>query len=63
MLRGQVVPEEARAWTAGLLVAGDYFAHARREAVAKASAAIRSRLHRSRQTTAAATSEDRGTSR
>ena len=41
MMRGQVVPEEARAWTAGLLLASDYFAHARREAVAKASAAIR----------------------
>ncbi len=35
MMRGQVVPEEARAWTAGLLLATDYFAHARREAVAK----------------------------
>jgi hypothetical protein len=54
-----VVPEEARAWTAGLLLATDYFAHARREAVAKASAAILGRLHRSRQ----ATTEDRGTSR
>jgi hypothetical protein len=59
MMRGQVVPEEARAWTAGLLLAGDYFAQARREAVAKASAAIRGRLHRTRQ----ATSGDRGTSR
>ena len=56
MMRGQVVPEEARAWTAGLLLATDYFAHARREAVAKASAAIRGRLRRAR-------SEDRGTSR
>ncbi len=60
MMRGQVVPEEARAWTAGLLLATDYFAHARREAVAKASAAIRGRLHRGRD---GASSEDRGTSR
>ncbi len=59
MIRGQVVPEEARAWTAGLLLATDYFAHARREAVVKASAAIRGRLHRVRRTT----SVDRGTSR
>ena len=59
MMRGQVVPEEARAWTAGLLLASDYFAQARREAVAKASAAIRGRLHRTLQ----ATSADRGTSR
>jgi hypothetical protein len=59
MMRGQVVPEEARAWTAGLLLASDYFAQARRVAVAKASAAIRGRLHRSGR----ATSEDRGTSR
>ena len=58
MMRGRVVPEEARAWTAGLLLATDYFAHARREAVAKASAAILGRLHRSRQ----ATTEGRGTS-
>jgi hypothetical protein len=48
MMRGQVVPEEARAWTAGLLLASDYFAHARREAVVKASAAIRGRLRRMR---------------
>ncbi len=59
MMRGQVVPEEARAWTAGLLLATDYFAHARREAVAKASAAIRGRLHH----TLRATTPDRGTSR
>jgi hypothetical protein len=59
MLRGQVVPEEARAWTAGLLLATDYFARARREAVAKANAAIRSRLRRHQQ----AMSEGRGTSR
>ena len=58
MMRGQVVPEEARAWTAGLVLATDYFANARRDAVAKASAAIRGRLHRDRQ----ATSQDRGTS-
>jgi hypothetical protein len=59
MMRGQVVPEEARAWTAGLLLATDYFANARRDAMVKASAAIRGRLHRARQ----ARSEDRGTSR
>jgi hypothetical protein len=35
MMRGQVVPEEARAWTAGLLLATDYFANARRDAVAR----------------------------
>lgn len=58
MMRGQVVPEEARAWTAGLLLATDYFAQARREAVAKASAAIRGRLHN----TSRATSAGRGTS-
>ena len=58
MMRGQVVPEEARAWTAGLLLASDYFANARREALSKASAAIRSRLHRASR----ASSEDRGTS-
>jgi hypothetical protein len=52
MMRGQVVPEEARAWTAGLLLATDYFAHARREA-------IRGRLHRARRVS----SEDPGTSR
>lgn len=57
MMRGQVVPEEAYAWTAGLLMASDYFAHARREAVAKASAAIRGRLR------LRVSSEDRGTSR
>ena len=60
MMRGQVVPEEARAWTAGLLLATDYFAHARREAVVKASAAIRGRL---RGAAARASSEDRETSR
>jgi hypothetical protein len=59
MMRGQVVPEEARAWTAGLVLATDYFAHARREAVTKASVAIRGRLHRMRR----ATSAGRGTSR
>jgi hypothetical protein len=59
MMRGQVVAEEARAWTAGLLLATDYFALARREAVAKANAAIRGRLHRHRQ----AMSEGRETSR
>jgi hypothetical protein len=58
MMRGQVVPEEARAWTAGLLLASDYFANARREALSKARAAIRSRLHRDGR----ASSEDRGTS-
>jgi hypothetical protein len=46
VLRGQVVPDEARAWTAGLLLAGDYFTWARQRAFAKASAAIRGRLRR-----------------
>jgi hypothetical protein len=59
VLRGQVVPDEARAWTAGLVLATDYFAWARRVAVAKANAAVRGRLDRRRP----ATSEDRGTSR
>ena len=58
MMRGQVVPEEARAWTAGLLLASDYFTWARQRALVKASVAIRGRLHRTRQ----AMSEDRGTS-
>ena len=44
MLRGQVVPDDARAWTAGLLVAGDYFTRARRKALTAASVAIRRRL-------------------
>ena len=59
MMRGRVVPEDAQAWTAGLLLPTDYFAKARRDAVAKASAAIRGRLHRARR----ASSEDPGTSR
>ena len=59
MMRGQVVPEEARAWTAGLLLASDYFAEARRRAVARANATIRSRLRGAR----APMPEDRGTSR
>jgi hypothetical protein len=59
MMRGQVVAEDARAWTAGLLLATDYFARARRDAVAKADAAIRGRLRR----TKGASSADRGTSR
>jgi hypothetical protein len=58
MMRGQVVPDEARAWTAGLLLATDYFAWARRRAVSKASAAIRRRIDGR-----AARSEDPGTSR
>jgi hypothetical protein len=58
MMRGRVVPDEAQAWTAGLLMASDYFAWARRRAVAKASAAIRRRLDGR-----AARSEDPGTSR
>jgi hypothetical protein len=58
MQRGQVLPDEARAWTAGLVMATDYFAWARRQAVSKASAAIRGRLHRRR-----VRSEDPGTSR
>jgi hypothetical protein len=58
MQRGQVMPDEARAWTAGLVLASDYFAWARRRAFSKASAAIRSRLDRRR-----VRSEDPGTSR
>jgi hypothetical protein len=58
MQRGQVVPDEARAWTAGLVLASDYFAWARRQAFSKASAAIRSRLDGRR-----VRSEDPGTSR
>jgi hypothetical protein len=58
MQRGQVVPDEARAWTAGLVLASDYFAWARRQAFSKASAAIRSRLERRR-----LRSGDPGTSR
>jgi hypothetical protein len=58
MQRGQVVPDEARAWTAGLVLASDYFAWARRQAFSKASAAIRSRLDRRR-----LRSGDPGTSR
>jgi len=53
-----VVPDEARAWTAGLVLASDYFAWARRQAVSKASAAIRTRMDRRR-----VRSEDPGTSR
>jgi hypothetical protein len=48
MMRGQVVPEEARAWTAGLLLATDYFAQARRQALSRASASIRGQLQRAR---------------
>jgi hypothetical protein len=58
MQRGQVLPDEARAWAAGLVLASDYFAWARRQAVSKASAAIRGRLDRRR-----VRSEDPGTSR
>jgi hypothetical protein len=58
MQRGQVLPDEARAWAAGLVLASDYFAWARRQAVSKASAAVRSRLDRRR-----VRSEDPGTSR
>jgi hypothetical protein len=60
MMRGQVLPDEARAWTAGLLLATDYFTWARRRAVSRASAAVRGRLDRHRED--AASSEDRGTS-
>ncbi|HET6750324.1 MAG TPA: hypothetical protein VFL71_13800 [Actinomycetes bacterium] len=59
MMRGRVVPDEAQAWTAGLVLATDYFAWARRRAVSKASAAIRSRLDGRRRVR----SEDPGTSR
>ena len=59
MLRGRVVPDEAQAWTAGLVMATDYFAWARRQALSKASAAIRSRLDGRKRVR----SEDPGTSR
>jgi hypothetical protein len=59
MMRGRVVPDEAQAWTAGLVMATDYFAWARRRALSKASAAIRSRLDGRKRVT----SEDPGTSR
>jgi hypothetical protein len=52
------VPDEARAWTAGLLLASDYFTWARQRALAKASAAIRGRPRCG----AAVRSEDPGTS-
>ena len=58
MMRGRVMPDEAQAWTAGLLMATDYFAWARRRAMSKASAAIRRRIDGR-----AARSEDPGTSR
>jgi hypothetical protein len=58
MQRGQVVPDEARAWTAGLLMATEYFAWARRRAFSKASKAIRGRLDGRR-----VSSEHPGTSR
>ena len=60
MLRGQVVPDDARAWTGGLLVAGEYFSRARRQAVTAASAAVRRRLRQRRDDDA--TSADPGTS-
>jgi hypothetical protein len=59
VLRGQVVGDDARAWTAGLLVAGDYFARARRQALIAASAAVRRRLRQRQQ---AVTPEGSGTS-
>jgi hypothetical protein len=46
MVRGPVVPQEARAWSAGRLASDDYFERARRRAFAKASDAVRDRLHR-----------------
>jgi len=45
MVRGPVVPQEARAWSAGRLASDDYFERARRRALAGASDAVRDRLH------------------
>ncbi len=45
MVRGPVVPQEARAWSMGRLASDDYFERARRRASARASDAVRDRLH------------------
>ncbi len=45
MVRGPVVPQEARAWSTGRLASDDYFERARRRALARASDAVRDRLH------------------
>jgi hypothetical protein len=47
MVRGQVVPADARAWSTGHLRSSVYFARARARALAKASDAVRERLRRS----------------
>lgn len=47
MVRGPVIPQEARAWSTGRLASDDYFERARRRAFASASDAVRGRLHRS----------------
>ncbi len=44
MKRGRVVPDEARAWSAGRLPSSDYFAWARRRALTAAGDAVRERL-------------------
>jgi hypothetical protein len=46
MVRGPVVDADGRAWSAGRLRSSDYFARARRRALAKASDAVRGRLRR-----------------
>lgn len=46
MVRGPVVEWDGRAWSAGRLRSSDYFASARRRALAKASDAVRGRLRR-----------------
>jgi len=44
MVRGRVMPEEARAWSTGRLRSSEYFAWARRRAFTAAGDTIRTRL-------------------
>ncbi|HEV8649149.1 MAG TPA: hypothetical protein VG276_07010 [Actinomycetes bacterium] len=44
MVRGRVMPEEARAWSTGRLRSSEYFAWARRRAFTRAGDTIRTRL-------------------
>lgn len=44
MVRGRVMPEEARAWSTGRLRSSEYFAWARRRAFSRAGDTIRNRL-------------------
>jgi hypothetical protein len=46
MVRGPVVGAEGYAWSMGRLPSSDYFATARRRALAKASDTVRERLRR-----------------